>query len=227
MSKLWIYGDSFSMPPSLALAPLDYATWTEQVCQQLGCNEIMNRARPGVSNDYIFSEIIKDTNSMELGDFCIIQTTQKNRQWFFEDPELSNYKIGDLHDYISRDQANAVKQYVTHLQRDELDDLRFIQFSLALERITTLAGHVRMLILPGFFGAHNIEGYLIKVSDNEFIDLNDLKTFYNKDGRLGRDPRHNHISPNNHVILANKVVNFFTTGQLVDLTTGFEKYFLK
>lgn len=229
MSSLWIFGDSFSAPPWPAgeEEKLDYKIWTKIVCEELGCDSYKNLAQSGVSNDYIFHTLANNINNMDEGDYAIIQTTQKYRQWFFEDPTLANYSIGDLEDYISPEQAKAVEYYIRYLQNDSLDDARFIQFSLALERIVSLVNHVRMLILPGFWGAHGVNGSLVQVCDAEFVSIKDVKGFYNREGRKGKDPRCNHISPVNHPVLASKVVDFFRTGKYIDLTTGFEKGFLK
>lgn len=224
MASLWVFGDSFS---HTGPSTLDYKVWSKLVSEQLGCEHYKNFAQPGVSNDYIFKMLADNINNMDEGDYCIIQTTQKYRQWFFNDPTLANYTIGDLNDYITKDQANAVDMYLKYLQRDELDDNRFIQFSLALERIVTLVRHVKFLILPGFWGTHGVNGTLIEVCDKEFVSFEDVKGFYNRDGRKGKDPRVNHLSPMNHPILADKIVEFFNTGRFVDLTTGFEEGFLK
>lgn len=222
--SLWIFGDSFA---SASEKVIDYRPWTNQVAEALGCDVYRNHAMPGVSNDYIFQMLADNINNMAAGDVCIVQTSQKHRQWFFSDPSLSNYCIGDLNDFITKEQAYAVEQYITYLQRDELDHARFIQFSLALERIVTLVKHVQFLILPGFWGAHGVNGTLIQVCDEEFIDLNGVQDFYNRDNQVGKDPRCNHLSPVNHKIMADKVIDFFNTGAFIDLTTGFEKHFIK
>lgn len=222
--SLWIFGDSFASAPE-ETGHADKA-WTKQVAEALGCDTYRNYAMPGVSNDYIFHHLSESINKMAEGDYCIIQTTQKHRQWFFNDPTLANYSIGDLGDYITKDQAKAIEYYITHLQSDSLDHTRFIQFSLALERIASLVKHVRFLILPGFWGAHGVTGTMITVCDNEFISVEGIADYYNSGDRNGKDPRCNHMSPVNHKVMADKVVDFFTTGKFIDLTTGFEQHFL-
>lgn len=222
MSKLWIFGDSFSMPQ-----PLDseFVPWSVQLAANLGVESSNNYAMPGVSNDYIFYRLAESINETDEGDYIVIQTTNQHRQWFFKDPVLSNYCIRDIDKYISKEQATALKEYISHLQNDELDNVRFIQFRLALERIVTLIQHAKFLILPGFHLCHGVEGSLIQVCDEEFETLDDIPGYYNNND--GKDPRINHLSVNNHKILADKITKFFNTGELIDLTTGFEKHFLK
>jgi len=222
MAKLWIFGDSFAMPPAKDSTA---DTWTLQLARKLGVEASMNFALPGVGNDYSFYRLSEHINQTEAGDYIIIQTTNKSRQWFFEDPVLSNYCIRDMHTYISKEQHHALQEYVTHLQNDTIDELRFVQFSLALERITQIVSHARMLILPGFHVNHGVEGSLIQVCDEEFVNLDVIPPYY--DANDGKDPRHNHMSPINHKILTNKIFDFFTTGNPIDLTVDFEKHFLK
>lgn len=222
MAKLWIFGDSFSMPQ-----PLDskFSPWTNQLATRLGASSSENYAMPGVSNDYIFHRLSETINKTEEGDYVIIQPTNQHRQWFFKDPVLANYCIRDIEKYITSDQASALQGFVSHLQNDELDNLRYIQFSLALERIATLARHLKILILPGFHLANGIEGSLIQVCDEEFINLDVIPAYYESND--GKDPRINHMSPANHAILVDKIVEFFDIGKTIDLTNGFEKHFIK
>lgn len=222
MAKLWIFGDSFSMPQ-----PLDseFIPWTAQLAATLKVEESLNFAQPGVSNDYIFDQIVKNLNNSQNGDYVVIQQTHKSRQWFFEDPTIANYSLRDINKYISKDQDFALRQYVTHLQKDSIDELRFLQFGLSLERISAILQHVRILILPGFHEIPGVIGTLAQVCDEEFVDLSVINKFYESND--GKDPRINHLSGNNHKILADKIFEFFDQGKLVDLTTGFEKHFLK
>lgn len=219
MPKLWIFGDSFS---TKAPNNLEYPTWTEVVTTRLNVTCCENFSMNGVSNDYIFYKLAEQFKKMSQDDYVIVQTSQKNRQWFFNDPSLSNYTMGDLAKYITSDQSLALDYFLTQLQNDELDEIRYVQFSLALERMTDVLRHTRMLILPGFVPVHGVTGSLLEVSQGEFKDLSTVKSFYKKDGKVGIDPRHNHLLPENHVTLANKIVEYFTTGNMIDLSCDFK-----
>jgi len=217
-NKLWIFGDSFSAMPK---GEFNFPLWHELVASGLGFTGYENRAETGVSNDWIFHEYTTYLNEMEPGDYVIIQPTQKYRQWFFEDPTLSNYYLKDLDQHVSKEQFNAVKQYITHLQRDIIDELRYAQFILSLERLSEMAKHVRILVLPGFFGVAGVQGSLISICDGEF-DNEDHVVRWIK-AHDGKDPRPNHMSETNHKVLADKILNFFSTGQPIDLNNGFQK----
>lgn len=222
MSKLWIFGDSFAMPQAKDSTA---NPWTLQLAKRLNVESSMNFALPGVGNDYIFYRLSEHINQTEEGDYIIIQTTNRSRQWFFEDPVLSNYAIRDIAKYITKDQDQALKEYITHLQNDTIDEMRFVQFSLALERISQLAEHARILILPGFHNAFGVNGTLIQICDEEFVNLDAIPPYY--EANDGKDPRINHMSLVNHAILTDKVFDFFTNGTSINLTSDFEKNFLE
>ena len=169
----------------------------------------------------IFHQYTTHINEMEVGDYVIIQPTQKYRQWFFEDPSLSNYYLKDLDCHVSKEQFHAVQEYITHLQKDVIDELRYAQFILALERLSELANHLRILILPGFFGVGGVQGSLISICDGEFHSEEHLVKWIKE--YEGKDPRANHMSEVNHKILANKILNFFKTGQPINLEADFHK----
>jgi hypothetical protein len=229
-NKFWVFGDSFStqdLPPtpSNPSGKMDHLSWLGHVCKGLQIQEANIHADYGVSNDWIFHEFTTNINNMEEGDYVIIQPTQKHRQWFFEDPCISNYWIKDLEHHVSKEESTAVEMYVTHLQNDKLDDLRYVQFCLALERLGQLAQHLRILVLPGFFGVNGVIGTLVSISDAEFDKTTTAQKYY--DANDGKDPRLNHMSAVNHEILGNKIVEFFNTGASIDLTKDFKAGFLK
>jgi hypothetical protein len=223
-NNLWIFGDSFSAQPNTTH---DYPVWTELVARHFKLPHYWNWAKMGCANDFIFNEFTSRINEMKEGDFVIIQPTSPHRQWFFEDPEISNYLIQDLGKFITPDEKTAVDLYIKHLQNDKLDNLRYSQFGLALERISAMVPHLRILVLPAFYTMPGITGYLTAISDGEHADLSPeavVKWYKSHDGK---DPRVMHLSPQNHPILAQKIIEFYETGKSIDLTTGFEQGFLK
>jgi hypothetical protein len=222
-NNLWVFGDSFSALPKTSA---DHDLWTEIVSANLiGIKEHKNFAAWGVSNDYIFHLLVENVNSMQMGDYVIIQPTQRHRQWFFDDPELGNYWIKDLNKYVSKEQSTAVEYYTNYLQKDYVDDLRYRQFIMSLERLAQIAEHLRILVLPGFWPVPGVTGALIDICDGEFFDLNNIIKWL--DETKGKDPRYNHMSKNNHAILAEKIISFFKDGKVIELNTEFEKGFIQ
>jgi len=223
-NSLWLFGDSFSAQPNIEC---DFAVWPELVARHFKLPHYWNWARMGCANDFIFQEFTSRIPEMKEGDFVIIQPTSPHRQWFFEDPEVGNYLIQDLEKYVTADQKKAVDQYIKHLQSDKLDNIRYTQFGLALERVCAMTPHLRILVLPAFYEVPGIVGHLTGISDGEHANLSpDAITKWYKDNN-GLDPRVMHLSKQNHTILADKIIDFYETGKSIDLTTDFEQGFLK
>jgi hypothetical protein len=219
MPKLWLYGDSFTLHDKA-----DVNSWPALLAQKLCVPQYTVNAYAGASNDWIFYMLTTTISEMSIGDYVVVQTTQKHRQWFFESqPSVSNYWIKDLEKFVAPDKVKAVDMYIEHLQRDQIDDIRWTQFSLALERLTRLID-VNFLILPGFNLVNGVAGTLATVSDDEFLVSERIQPYF--DSYNGIDPRSNHLSPNNHQVLADKIFNFFNVGQPIDLTSNFETKFL-
>lgn len=222
---LWIFGDSFSVPREKINNPPNYNLWPELLSKNLNLDEYHNYAEWGVSNDYIYDQFNQKTELFKPGDFILIQLTSIDRQWFFEDnPTFGNYYAKGLEKEISKEEYSALKMYIGYLKRDKIDLLRYHMLIGCLERDLQILNFTRILILPGFTPMNNIKGTLVEISENEFKSKNDMQKFY--DSNNGKDPRSNHLSRNNHLILSNKITKFFTHGHRVDLTTEFEKEFL-
>ena len=223
-NSLWLFGDSFSAQPNVEC---DFIVWPELIARHFKLPHYWNWARMGCANDFIFHEFTSRIPEMKEGDFVIVQPTSPHRQWFFEDPEVGNYLIQDLGKYITADQKKAVDLYIRHLQSDRLDNLRYTQFGLALERVCAMVPHLRILVLPAFYEMPGVTGHLTGISDSEHADLSpEAVTKWYKDNN-GNDPRVMHLSKQNHPILAQKIIEFYETGKNIDLTTGFEQGFLK
>jgi hypothetical protein len=223
---LWVFGDSFSIASKFQPQPLPYTLWTDLLAHHLEYTEHYNYADWGVANDYIINEFISKLPEMKPADCVVLQLTNSNRQWFFKDkPCTANYVAKGLEKELTTDQIRAVEMYVTHLQRDDIDIMRYTLLQLAIERIAQQNRRLRILILPGFVPLDGVRGTLVEICDGEFINTEIIQSYY--DLHDGYDPRPNHLSKNNHEILASKIHKFFTHGHRVDLTTDFERNFLQ
>lgn len=70
-------------------------------------------------------------------------------------------------------------------------------------------------------------GSLKRVSYNELVTWNDFESIMNgKDAWCGYDKRRNHLSKQNHKILADKLINSIDNNVDLDLTTDFEHSFI-
>ena len=221
--KLWIFGDSFSIPSEFKHECLWNYTenWIDQVAADLEIkNGISNFSQFGCSNDYIFKNLIEQSNNFNKNDYVIIQLTSGSRKWFFEDePALSNLnKLNPL--AFKKEQYTAIKYYINNLQNQNLDDIQYTAYVYALLYLMSAKPNVNFVVLPGFTDFPGVNGNLYDdVCEKEFEDSSVRDVFYKK---TGYDPRLNHMTHENHKVLAEKIVNKFKNNEMIDLTTGFE-----
>jgi hypothetical protein len=222
---LWTFGDSFSLPRDHINngEGIDHPLWLEMVGSNLNEERYFNAAEWGVSNEYILDTFYQQYPNINKDDYVIIQLTSAYRQWFFLDkPDLGNYYINNIDKHISNDEHTALKHYIEHLRNEKADQIRYKSAEYCLKYIA-IKSPFKMLILPGFDPVDNINGTLLNVCDGEFISDQTRDAWYKKHGA---DPRANHMSPKNHVILSNKVTEYFKCGIIPDLSRGFVTDFL-
>jgi hypothetical protein len=231
---LYIFGDSFSVPDAhknevmgpkglVTFMPLE-KNWTRIVSESIiGNDNHINDAMLGCSNEYILHTLRTHESSFKSGDRVIVQLTSYYREWFFEDkPGMANFInakwVPGVH--VTKEQAKALEMYQRYLYSDHRLLLHYDAILDAITFRTKLYGQqgIRCLILPGFHTVAGVEGTLFKASGSEF-DSEETAAKYRAETS---DLRYNHFSEVNHKILADKVIKFFDTGDLVDLTTGFK-----
>ena len=222
--NLWIFGDSFSVPSSFKHENLwQYdENWIDIVARNLNLNkdDVNNFSQFGVSNDYIFNLLIKNFKKIQNGDIVIVQTTQASRKWFFPDnPSLSNF-VSMREGNHSKQVQNALDHYVRYLQNEQLDDIQYTAYVYSIQYMMLVKPNIKFLIIPGFSDSPGVNGNLIKnVCDAEFSSPEVLSKFYKK---TGWDPRLNHMTMDNHHVLADKIFDYFDKKIPLDLTTGFK-----
>jgi hypothetical protein len=221
---LWVFGDSFSVErvdvPDTTVPLL----WAEILATNLKLEHYHSHAQWGVSNEYILEQFLTHQLEYKTGDCIIIQLTNSSRQWFIKDhPELSNFYVTDIDQWLTKEQVEAINMYIAHLHRDELDEMRYFLMVKTLERLTQEIADCKILILPGFHPFPGVYGTLTDICNKEFISDASRKQWYTKNII---DTRANHFSQDNHFILASKITNFFQTGEPLDLLNGFKQGFL-
>jgi hypothetical protein len=232
---LYVFGDSFSLPdgckhdvigPSgqvVKFSPLETA-WPDIVFKSITSDtSYINDAQLGCSNEYVLHTLRNRESSFKSGDCVIVQLTSYYREWFFEDkPQMANFLnakfVPGVH--VTKEQAKALKMYQQHLYSDHRLLLHYDAILDAITFRTMLYAQqgIRCLVLPGFHTVAGVEGTLFKASNLEFDSDETAATYRAETGDL----RFNHFSEVNHKILADKVIKFFDTGDLVDLTTDFK-----
>ena len=232
---LYVYGDSFSASTETInalenvkhLTPLE-KNWIDLVQEGLGQKEKVALGVHGANNEIIYAYLLQHKDQYKDGDVIIVQPTNAFRKWFFADrPSWTNYwqtnfknEIGKI---FTKEEVDAVEKYKKYLYNQKAYEVNYDMFLRALAHFAQNNQHLRILILPGFHELGGVTGVLQDISGGEFIDDKVLDKYYNYHGI---DPRRNHMTNENHKILADKIINFFKTGEIVDLTKDFHKEFI-
>lgn len=242
MSKLFIFGDSFSVgAEGISTVKINYkktvyarrsvgrglkvnieetTPWSTILADKLDVTDVANFAIFGCSNEYIFSRFTDCLAKNLIGrdDYIIFQTTSKYRHWFFEElPEYTRAMTGINNEFLSNEQVNAIKKYQTYLQNDSLDTNIFTFLIYGMMYFKTVIPN--LLILSGWHDSPDCIGNLIDIDVNEFSHPDLKQKFLDKNNKIDR--RINHLSQPNHEILADKIFNFFNNHQPIDLTNNF------
>ena len=216
---LWIFGDSYSIETQEQDKQLQNhydENWIDYVSNGLKDQDVRVYSQHGASNDFIFDGLLQYANDFKSGDYAVVQLTAPSRKWFFEDdPQLSNIVQSD--GYPHKWQKKAVDSYLANLQNDRLDNIQYTAYIYAINFITSMRQDVRMVVLPGFAPVPGVIGNLTTNICNH--ELSNPEEFFKTNNRC--DPRLNHMSPKNHKILGDKILDYFKNNTVIDLTKDF------
>lgn len=224
---LWIYGDSFAVDWRV-----DWG-WQRQVSALMDVTRVVNQACAGASNEWSAMQFRDDRQ--QPGDVVIFFTTENSRQWFFKDrPHLSNLaSITDTPDARELQKAEpakyrAIMEYWLYLQRDDVDQLR-MEHMIDSIRVKQIENELHLLLIPSFNSSMMwtdlipVKGNMtFSVCDREFVNEQEMVKWYNQ----SIDTRANHMTLENHTVLARKIVRSLDEGVLLDLEEGFATGFL-
>ena len=232
---LYVFGDSFSSPHE-QLTQITFSdqsdypyqslemNWCGLVSEKLnGSATHINDAILGCPNEYIYQGLLHRFDEMQAGDQVIVQLSSYDRQWFIEDkPHLSNFESTNVSSRteIPKQTQKAIDMFYKNLYFEERYKIIYQAFVSAMFSSSVILERkgVKLLIIPGFHDISGIVGTLSDASSNEFDSEETMGLFYTKTA----DSRYNHFTERNHKALADKVVKYFTAGEMIDLTTGFE-----
>ena len=226
ISKLYITGDSFSQTHS---DDINDKVWPIQLARYIDA-DLLNSSCVGVSQDWNWSMLDKWSTKISSNDQLIVLLTDPGRFWFIEEkPELSNSWIveSEFEKLIGNSNIKkAIEYYVQYIQRPEID-CRFLMHRLGwLNNLVRINNWRKPLIIMAFNqfipnpqhypDLMFVSGNLMHISHAE-TDVDDTIDY------KFVDTRYNHFTLSNHTILATKIGKFLTTGEEIDLTSGFIK----
>lgn len=236
--SLYVFGDSFSVVgPTKNRTPnpiIPDWQWNVSLAKRLRM-DLQSIAEFGTSNDWILLMVTQRLHEFKSGDIVIVQTTEPQRYWFFEDnPSISNVGSGDdmSNEGISTEQQTAIKLYWKYLHTNDKDQLRHEANYAYLNTLKWLCSNmgVKLIILPGFslpnlfpIAGPAINGTLQTVSLGEFVDKRAGEEWYSRPNTP--DQRLNHLSQHNHKIISERLFDHIKQDKDLDLTTGYlQKY---
>jgi hypothetical protein len=224
MGRLFITGDSFSV----ADVSNDIKLWSHRTAEKLGLT-LINNSMHGASQDWAWMCIDNWLPNMTKDDQLVVILTHPAREWYFEDkPHITNFNIIDLEDQVGNERVQAMVSYAKHIQRLPRDIARVEQRLAWLSLELSIRDLNPTLIIKAFdqdIGRsqryQNLKwanGTLNRVQINEFKipDVDNINNIWR-----GIDTRYNHMILDNHEILADKIVDYFTQGNAIDLNNGF------
>lgn len=225
MSKLYVFGDSNSAHSNNNVEKI----WSFILAQKLKVSEYINDSEFGISNENITSRFLHHVSNITDNDYVIFIVTAKSRKWFFYNhPHLTNFGNGEfdiIKEYYSKDEVNAVKSYYKYLDNSEVTE---IQLRWLYGFLNHMQSEFNILIIPGFDNNFYLDslyttvGNLFPIGYNEYLD-NDTREYVFRKKWKCIDKKINHISEDNHNILAEKVYQTFTNKKPLDLTSGFKE----
>ena len=230
---LWIYGDSFGVDWKI-----DWG-WQRLLANKLADDyfpnlRVVNNCCSGSSNEW-GARLFKN-DKQEKGDIVIFFLTDTARQWFWQDkPYLSNLtnilKTKDAKELeqADKDKYDAAMGYWLHLQRDDIDQLRF-EHMLDSIRVQMIERELHLQIIPSFNLNINWTDLVpchgsmtFSVGDAEFTDRDEMEKWYDQ----SIDTRANHMVRINHSVFADKLYRRFTKNESLNLETEFKTGFLR
>lgn len=217
-----VFGDSYAKDHG------ERWQWQHLLAQYFAC-DVDICADHGWSNEKIIWEYAQSQPASD--DWCIVITTDQTRRWFFDDhPEYTNwYNLKELSiDPSGKREHLALEMYTRYLLNPRVDAFNYLCQTAYLNSIATN----RTIHIPGFangaepavVGTVRVRGSLTdSVSECEFADANHQRLWRQR----GADTRLNHLSTENHLILADKIAEVIQGNTLtIDLNTEFSKNFL-
>lgn len=232
-NTVWIFGDSYA---ALHEGHIDSSIlpentqWGQILGNKLDYN-VINLGVGGSPFEHSTKCFYDSLSSFKENDLIVVCLTSFTRKWIFEDNPtysfLSMFKRMLMEEKITKNDYDFYSRYFGEIHNHTIEKRH------ALNWVTSVAYHanlkkVKCLIIPCFSSSrldltslYNKNFY--KVSGSLWDDVS-LKEF-TYESRLPAntmDPRRNHMCPENHEILADKIFTTVTSNSVLDLKSGFK-----
>jgi hypothetical protein len=220
--NLFIFGDSYfqyNKHPWIFL---------NLIKEKINCN-LLPYALIGSDLSYTYNRFDVISKSITSNDILIIGLTSFNRKWFFPDlpgTTLPTMIVGNIKEKISKEMIKAVEDYFLYLQNPTMDKVHLKNWLNYLNYFV-YDKKIRCLIIPCFDEINeflklyksqwsNLSfaiGDLFSISRNEYC-ANLTEPYY--------DLKRNHLCRDNHIILADKILDWINFDSDVVLNGFYE-----
>lgn len=226
MSKLWVFGDSFSVVHTDDPSP---DQWHVSLAAKLGY-ELKDCSLWGACQDWVFAYIESVQENISPEDQVIIALPDPARFWFFDDhPSITSVHVLN-YDKIINDSSRvkAVEGYIRYIQRPHLDT-HFITLRLGyLNNIATVKKwKPPIVILAGEMSLPPVDNFnRLIISEGSLRGIDSIETLP-PFVLTGDDVRYNHLSLRNHYVLTDKLLDIITKKEnSLNLLEGFHSRFI-
>lgn len=218
MSKLWVFGDSFTNEENYHLNFKNSSDWcwTRSLAKKLGCDELRVCGTHGVGNEFIWYMISESKTKINPDDYVVVVTSSITRRWIFEQyPNYSN--ILGLHSdgmlKLTRKQKKSLTNFVNDIFIDNSNIVGHMHLELVLHWIYQTAqwrNWRNFFIIAGFESQplHSVDLSLSDLEMSEFGYQPEWKQDF-LDSGCKIDKRLMHLSKDNHLWLSEKIYQWF------------------
>lgn len=223
---LWIIGDSYAThkKQSKKYGSLE-DSWIERTGRLLGEN-VNSNSKISITIEYIFNKFNNISHQFNEKDILILSIPYFERRWHFRKHPLKIF-------FPTEEEQEAIDYYNHHLKHfTEIHKTYLENFLCHVNHISKKLD-LHTIMLPTFYDSEkllsefNSDFKYISFPNKSLGEISylELKTNYRHDETITwlqtQDPRVNHLSKLNHIILSNKIINNIKNKTKLDFTTEF------
>lgn len=234
---VWTFGDSY------AESYQKPDQWMHRVATKFDY-QVNSFGRVGSSMEYTFDKFYSVRNQISNNDIILLALTTYNRRWFFrQHPEHTAYPAPQtsflnpklIYSDTGFENINeALELYEDNLKNMKVHETYLLNFLYNLDYVSQKQ-NTKTIVLINFYDTENFlankksewpnihfaEEKLLSISLNEYA-----KAYFSKHDFSKKDVRINHMIRSNHIILANKIIDYIIDNVPVDLRYGFNEHII-
>lgn len=231
MNKVWVFGDSFAALHERYVTT-ETKRWSSILAETLDF-ELENYGKGGTPLEYSACKFYENCEKMNNGDIVVLCVTDLSRKWVMKDNDNASsiIMLSRLyeHDKITKKDYEFYSRYFAEILNIDIELVHCYNFINSLV-LFTLKKKIKLVIIPCFL--NEIDGFkdnpklafpkhVIVPENNQCLWYVSVMEFKGKEKKLPLkvlDTRANHLSQENHPILADKIYNSLIKDVPLDLS---------